>query len=181
MNNFKTGWFVIYTKPRHEKKVSEQLHKADVSAFLPMIKTLKTWCDRKKYVEMPVFPSYVFVKLPDNQSYYRTLQIDGMLYYLRTGKEIATVSETVISNIKMLLLHPQHIEVCHEHFQPGLSLVVKEGPFTGFSCEVVNYKGKEKILVRIELLKRSLILNLPVDHLFQPVSCNDATYSDLKI
>src|SRR5258708_37956460 len=111
MNNFKKGWFVIYTKPRHEKKVSEQLHKADVSAFLPMMKTLNTWCDRKKYVEMPVFPSYVFVKLPDNQSYYQTLQIHAMLYYLRTGNELATVSETVISTVKMLLRQPQPIEV----------------------------------------------------------------------
>jgi len=175
MNNNKTGWSVIYTKPRHEKKVCEQLTKVEVESFLPMIKTLRTWSDRKKYIDMPLFPSYLFVKLPDNQSYFRSLQLDGMLYYLRSGKAIASVGESVINNIKMLLGHPQQIEVSHDHFQPGVNLAIREGPFTGFECEVVNYKGKEKILVRIDLLKRSLLLNIPVEHLFQSTPAGSDT------
>jgi transcriptional antiterminator RfaH len=166
MMNMMTGWRVVYTKPRHEKKVSDQLAKYDLAVFLPMIKSLRTWGDRKKYIDLPLFPSYLFVKLTDSQDYCRSMNLDGMRYYLRSGKEIAQVSESVINNIRILVNHSEHLEVSHERFQPGTFLAVKEGPFAGFTCEVVRYMGKEKILVRIELLQRCLLLNLPVGSLF---------------
>ncbi|HVW58575.1 MAG TPA: hypothetical protein VHC48_01020, partial [Puia sp.] len=57
------------------------------------------------------------------------------------------------------------IEVSSEYLQPGSILYIKDGPFTGFSCEVIQYKGKQKILVRIELLQRNILLDIPVEYL----------------
>jgi len=170
MNTFKGGWFVIYTKPHHEKKVTEQLSKVEVESFLPTIKTLRTWWDRKKYVDLPLFPSYVFVNLKNVQSYFTSLHIEGILCYVKLGKEIARVSESVIDNIKLIIEHPKELEISYEYFQPGNILLVKEGPFTGFHCEIVEFKGKQKILVRIDLLNRSILLNIPVEHLSRYVS-----------
>lgn len=167
MTNTTTGWRVVYTKPRHEKKVCDQLSKNGLSVFLPMVKSLRTWGDRKKYIDLPLFPSYVFVKLTDGQSYCRSMQLEGVLYYLHSGTGIAHVSDVVINNIRIMLGCPECIEVSHERFQPGTFLAVKEGPFAGFTCEVVRYMGKEKILVRIELLSRCLLLNLPTGNLFR--------------
>jgi transcriptional antiterminator RfaH len=167
MTNLMTGWRVVYTKPRHEKKVSDQLAKCGLTVFLPMIKSLRTWGDRKKYIDLPLFPSYLFVELAGAQDYCRSMNLEGMLYFLRSGKEIAQVNEAVINNIRILLGHAEHLEVSHERFPPGTFLAVKEGPFAGFTCEVVRYMGKEKILVRIELLQRCLLLNLPVESLFR--------------
>jgi transcription antitermination factor NusG len=166
INKLQTGWQVIYTKPRHEKKVRDQLAKNGLTVFLPMIKSLRSWADRKKYVDLPLFPSYLFVKLNDKQEYCRSMSLDGMLYYLRSGKEFAEVSDTVINNIRILLNHGEHLEVSHQRFQPGTLLAVKEGPFAGFTCEVIRYMGRENILVRIELLQRCLLLNLSVESLF---------------
>jgi transcription antitermination factor NusG len=63
MQTFTTGWYVMYTKPRHEKQVTRQLELLEINSYLPTIKTLRKWADRKKYVVMPLFPSYVFVNL----------------------------------------------------------------------------------------------------------------------
>ncbi|RFM26928.1 UpxY family transcription antiterminator [Deminuibacter soli] len=165
MSKFNAGWFVIYTKPRHEKKVTEQLGKAAVNAFLPTVKTLRTWCDRKKYIETPLFPSYVFVHLTDTQCYLKSLDIDGVLHYVRTGKEIARISDTVIDHIRLAVQGETGMEISYENFRPGRQLMIREGVFTGYCCEVVQYKGKEKILVRISLLQRSILLNLPAEQL----------------
>ena len=65
MNNFLKGWYLIYTRPRHEKKVFLQLTEMKVRSLLPTTKKLRTWHDRKKYIDEPLFPSYIFVYLED--------------------------------------------------------------------------------------------------------------------
>lgn len=166
MENLKAGWFVIYTRPRHEKKIVKQLEHIGVSHFLPVVKTLRTWSDRRKYIDSPLFPSYVFVQLADAQSYFRTLEIDGVLYYVRSGRQIAGVSEDIIRNLQLIASNFfDSIEVSAERIQPGSHLLIKDGPFTGFCCEVIQHKGRQKLLVRIELLQRSVLIDMPVDHL----------------
>ena len=165
MNDFKAGWRVIYTKPRHEKKVTEQLSRLEVDAYLPTVKSLRKWSDRKKYIDAPLFPSYVFVNLKNDHHYVDSLDIDGVLYYVKAGGEIARVNPSVIDHIRLIVNNGQEIEVTAEYFQSGKCLLIREGPFTGFSCEVVQYRGKEKILVRIDLLQRSILLNLPQEYL----------------
>jgi transcriptional antiterminator RfaH len=166
MSTFNTGWFVIYTKPRHEKKVADQLENIHINHFLPLVKRLRTWSDRRKYIDTPLFPSYLFVKLEDVQSYFRSLEIDGVLQYVRTGKQITSVNEEVINNLKLIISNlPGKVEVLSESICPGEKLYISEGPFTGFCCEVIQHKGKQKILVRIELLQRSILLDMPVEYL----------------
>jgi len=166
IDNLEAGLFVIYTKPRHEKKIAQELSEINISHFLPLVKRLRTWSDRKKYIDTPLFPSYIFVRLQDTQNYFNTLTIDGVLYYVRMGKQIARVSETIIRNLELIVSGSVgDIEVSSELIHPGGILLIREGPFTGFSCEVVQHKGKQKILVRIELLKRNILLDLPVEYL----------------
>jgi hypothetical protein len=59
MQAFKKGWYVAYTKPRHERTAVYSLQKAGIGSFLPLTKKLRIWSDRKKYVEEPLFPSYL--------------------------------------------------------------------------------------------------------------------------
>jgi transcription antitermination factor NusG len=73
MNNFSFAWYVIYTRPRHEKRVVEHLAQVNIETFLPCIVTLRKWHDRKKYLEVPLFPSYVFVHLKAAQEYFDSL------------------------------------------------------------------------------------------------------------
>ena len=54
-------WYALYTRARCEKKVTMRLNELDIKSFLPMQKVLRIWSDRKKYLEQPLFPSYVFV------------------------------------------------------------------------------------------------------------------------
>jgi len=166
MHDFKSGWFVIYTKPNHERKIAEQLEKMDANSFLPSVKKLRVWSDRRKYMDMPLFPSYVFVHLTNIETYFESLGLKGVFYYVRDGDSIARVGEPVINNLRLIVGNfTSEIEVSSEYLHPGSVLTIREGPFTGFSCEVIQYKGKQKILVRIELLQRNILLDIPVEYL----------------
>lgn len=166
MDSHKNNWNVIYTRPRHEKKVAEQLGYIQVEHYLPTIRTLKIWHGRKKYVTLPLFPSYLFVKPESTQHYFDSLHIPGVLHYLHTSKQLSEISDQVICRLKAIGNHqPLDVQLSTETFSPGSIVNIQAGPFTGFPCEVVQNKGKSKILVRIELLNRSILVDLPGDSL----------------
>ena len=161
MSTFKSGWYLIYTRPRHEKKVANSLSELHIDHFLPTIKSLRTWWDRKKYIDAPMFPSYVFVFLKDMQDYFRAVSVEGALCYVKFGKEIAMVRTHVIDSLKLILANSKNIEISDLRFQPGRQLVIQQGVFAGFACEVVEYKNEQKLIVRINLLNTSVLANIP--------------------
>ncbi len=166
MNSVKNCWNVIYTRPRHENKVAEHLSFIKIEHYLPTIRTLKVWNGRKKYVTLPLFPSYLFAKPENTQHYFDSLQVPGVLHYLHTSKQLSTISDQLICKLKAISNHQQYdVQLSTEHFSPGTILNIQAGPFMGYPCEVVQNKGKHKILVRIELLQRSILVDLPDESL----------------
>jgi transcriptional antiterminator RfaH len=165
MSIFRSGWYVIYTMPRHEKTVHNRLAEKKVDSFLPTRKALRIWHDRKKFVDEPLFPSYVFIYLKDMQSYYEGMEAKGSLYYVRAGKELARVNDSVVNNIKLAIDKADEIEVSDSPFQPGRRMVISQGPLCGLACEVVETWSKLKILVRVDLLQRNILLKVPEDYL----------------
>jgi transcriptional antiterminator RfaH len=165
MSMFKQGWYLIYTRPRHEKKVHNRLNEMNIASFLPVRKRLQTLQDRKKIINEPLFPSYVFIYLNDMQNYYDGIDADGSLHYVKTGKEIAMVRESVVNNIKLLVNEAEDLEISDKRFMPGQRLVISQGSLTGLSCEIVQSDNKEKLLVRVDLLQRNILLSVPKEHL----------------
>lgn len=165
MMNFIEGWYVCYTRPRHEKKVAAKFAEWAIQYFLPTIKTIHTWHDRKKYVDAPLFPSYIFVYLRDKPEYYNSLEVEGVLHYIKWGKTIARINESVIADIRIAIASDKDIYVSQENFQPGRRLVISQGPLTGLSCEIIEFKGKQKFLVRVNLLQRNLLVEFPSESL----------------
>lgn len=161
MENFKAGWYVVYTKPKHEKKVAERLEEYGINYFLPLMRTLRTWHDRKKYIFLPLFPSYIFVYLNNKSDYFGGLNIESVWYYVKSGKEAARVPDKIISDLQMLIAGAYDIEVTFDHFQPGCQLAISKGPLSGLSCELVEHKGQKGFLVRVNLLQRSILVSLP--------------------
>lgn len=165
MSKFNSGWYLIYTKPRHEKKVNSRLAEKSINTLLPTRKVLRNWHDRKRYVDEPLFPSYIFVYLNDMENYYEGKDTEGTLYYVKRGKEMARVEETVIENIQLITRQSTNVEVSDCNFQPGQKLVITKGALAGLSCEAVRVDSKKKFLVRVDLLQRSLLISLSEEDL----------------
>ncbi|HEX7755486.1 MAG TPA: UpxY family transcription antiterminator [Niabella sp.] len=171
MSAFKTGWYVIYTKNRHERKVAEQLERVGVEYFLPCINAVRQWYDRKKIISVPLFPSYIFVKIKEVRNYLASVDLDGVLYFLKTGKEMAPVKEELLNSIRLIVNHCREVEVSSELFDPGKRMVISDGPFTGLQCEVVEHMGNEKILVKVAILNRNILVKHTVDQLLPAEVC----------
>ena len=163
MNSFNQGWALIYTKPRHEKKVFGQLTEMGLNSFLPLTQKIRTWRNQKKYVNEPMFPGYVFIKVNKPEDYYKSLECYGSLYYVKFGKEIAKVNNETIDKLKIIVEEKLDVEVSDTRFSPGQIVEIKKGVFLGVHCEVVNHKNMDTILVRIPLLNRNVLAHISQD------------------
>ncbi|NSL86189.1 UpxY family transcription antiterminator [Chitinophaga sp. Mgbs1] len=165
MSTFNTGWYLIYTMPRHERKVVSQLKEYDVECFFPTCKSVRQWNDRKKTIELPLFPSYVFVKLSSIEEFYYGQQVSGATGYVRFGKQFARMEEHQIAQIQMVAQHGEDVRVSKETFSTGQKLVITKGPLSGLSCEVVHVDQMKKILVRVDLLQRNILIRFKPEYL----------------
>lgn len=150
----------MYTRPCHEKTYYNRLKESKIMAFLPTRKVLRVWHDRKKYVDDPLFPSYVFIYLKDRQDYYDGMDAEGYLYYVKCGREIARVQDSVVKNIELLTGLDRGLEVSTDRFEPGIRCVISQGALTGVCCELIEYNGARRVLVRVDLLQRNLLVTL---------------------
>lgn len=159
-------WHVIYTRARHERKVAALLTTLEIEHYLPTIKTMVRSGRKKKLRDQPLFPSYVFVRPGSAQCYLQSLSIPGVLHYVKTGKEIARVAPCIVERLQLAGSHDDdNLILSDQRFQPGASCDIQAGPFAGLRCEVVQHHGSSKIIVRIDLLQRSLLLDLPAGSL----------------
>lgn len=167
--NFPTGWLVLYVKSRCEKKVYESLKEVSLESFLPQIKTVRQWSDRKKTIIKPLFPSYVFVNINSSLEFYRALSVNGVCSYIRFGKEYAQVTNKEINQIKLLIGDKNiiNIEVNSRLPKIGETKKITYGPLNGLNCEIIKADNDNKIIVRIDSLQQNIIATLPL-YSFEP-------------
>ncbi|MBW7857080.1 MAG: transcriptional antiterminator, partial [Leptonema sp. (in: Bacteria)] len=90
-------WFVIYTKPRSEKKLLSVLHDLKVEAYLPLLRLRKKWSDRFKWVEEPIFPSYIFVNIDFQNDSLRLRKLTQVVDFVRVAGQPVTISQQDIT------------------------------------------------------------------------------------
>jgi len=160
MRKFSKGWHVLYTRVNQEKKVVKQLNELGIDCYLPVMKVIRQWTDRRKLIESPLFPSYIFVNPCDKNSYYAALESDGAVYYLGSGNEAAKVNDEIIQDIRLSLESGNQVEVLPGNFQKGERISICEGPLAGIDGEIVQYKGRDNIIIRIKMLNRNLLVTV---------------------
>ncbi|MGO4821874.1 MULTISPECIES: UpxY family transcription antiterminator [unclassified Flavobacterium] len=140
------NWYVVYTKPKWERKVAEQLNKLGIECYCPVITQVRQWSDRKKKVEVPLFNSYVFVHLEEKD---RNLvfQSAGAVRYLFWLGMPAIVKDDEIYTIKKWLETPDKYQVAVESVKIGDRITVGSGPFAAQKAVVQEINNNYYILV----------------------------------
>lgn len=140
------NWYVVYTKPKWEKKVAEKLGQIGIECYCPIITQVKQWSDRKKKVEVPLFNSYVFVQLKDSDRN-SVFQIAGVVRYLFWLGKPAIVRDEEIKSIKESLKASNIAEVSVTSIQVGDRIKLESGAFSNQSAIVQEVSNTHYILV----------------------------------
>ncbi len=140
------NWYVVYTKPKWEKKVADKLNQIGIECYCPLIIQMKQWSDRKKKVEVPLFNSYVFVQLTDIDRN-SVFQVAGVVRYLFWLGKPAIVRDEEINNIKTSLKAPNISDVSVTSIRIGDHIKIETGAFTNQDAIVQEVSNTHYILV----------------------------------
>lgn len=155
-------WYACTTKPRAEKAAARELNGAGIEYYLPLLKTRRKWSDRMKWVELPLFGSYIFVRVNQGNFAKVTAQYSVVRFVAFEGRAVPIPDEQ-IETIRLLLNEGAELEVVSDRLAPGENIVVQAGPLLGLKGELIEYRGKRKVLVRIGDLSEGLLVTIPLE------------------
>ncbi len=158
-------WYVIYSKPRWEKKIDAALVNKGVESWCPIMKIQKQWTDRKKIIEEPIFRSYVFVHIDDAEKY-EVLITPGVLNFVYYLGQPAVVREEEIDIMKKFLVEKdaKFEIVSSEGFKENTKVRVSHGVFIDREGTVLR-DGKKKVYVQIESLGQLMVVEFKTEYL----------------
>jgi len=148
-------WYVLYTKPKNEKKVAEKLQNMGFEVYCPLIAVFRQWSDRKKKIQMPLFHSYVFVNTTEaNRA--QVFEVPGAVRYLFWLGKPAIVKDQEITTLREWLSQ-DYKSISTLPYTPGEKITVPAGPFAGQAAVVKDFRGK-KLRMKLEVLGIEIVI-----------------------
>jgi transcription antitermination factor NusG len=148
------NWYAVYTKPRWEKKVNELLLKAGVEAYCPLNKVRKKWSDRIKWVEEPLFKSYVFVKIAEEEQT-AVRMINGIVNFVYWLGRPAIIQDKEIEIIRKFLNEYTEVRAEPLDLRIDAKIKINRGVLMDKEAKVVEVMNK-KVRVVIESIGYAL-------------------------
>lgn len=151
-------WYAVYTWARHEKRVAEQLEQRQLRNFLPLYRAMHRWKDRRKEVELALFPSYVFVRL-SLQHRLRVLEIPSVVHLVGFQGKPAPLPEDEIEKLRQGVNGRVRMSP-HPYLQAGQRVRLRSGPVAGLEGILLRRKEGARLVVSIEILMRAVALEI---------------------
>ena len=152
-------WYALFTKSRAEKKAESELIAKDVEVYLPLEKRLKQWSDRKKWIEVPLIRSYIFVRI-NKKELEKVFYTPGIVNVVTFEGVPAPIPDKQIQVIKDVLSSEEKFEVTSDHFEIGEKVEVTQGGLKGLQGEMIQHLNKYKVLIRLEVIHQNLLINI---------------------
>lgn len=154
----KLQWYVIRTKSRQEKKVAQLLSDIGFTIYIPLQTTIRQWSDRKKKVQTPYIPGYLFVQTQKStlQAIYNIpLKISLLSEF---GKNVV-IRDQDIEQLKRICNHENPPPISpFKTINQGIFVEITEGPFHGFRGYVSQIKKPHLVHVQLNQLNFEIII-----------------------
>lgn len=142
-------WFVAVARPRAEKRVAGRLTEAGIENFLPLQRRLHAWHDRRKWVDVPLFFSYIFVKTEERLKN-KVFEVGGVLRYVNIAGRAATLTEDEIGRIRRLCAWLGEVAIEQGTIRIGDEVEILAGHFRGLRGEVRSSGKGKRLRIAIE-------------------------------
>lgn len=154
-------WLVLRTRSHHEKIVESGLREKQINAYLPKHRVVRRWNDRKRVLEMALFPGYVFVQ-PREDQFENIRNLRGSCGFVVRGNKPAAMPEKDLEAVKILVDSGIDLAV-DPKLVPGLRVEVTSGPFMGIQGELVRIKSQDRLVINAYLINSSVSVEVDTD------------------
>lgn len=162
-SNSNRAWYALYTRPRFEKKVDKELQDLNIESFLPLKKVIKFWSDRKKTIDEPLFPSYVFVHA-DLKERYQAFQPPGVVRMVSFNGEPTRIPEEQIEAVRRIL-EAGYLPLVNNELSKGDQVEIIAGPLTGLQGYVSEHRGNNHFTIFIEGICQTVAVKIEASYL----------------
>ena len=153
-NTAEDQWYAAYTFAKHEKRVAQQLNERRIESFLPTYRAIRKWKDRQKALQLPLFPSYVFIRI-DIKDRLRVQQVPGVVSLVSFGGSPVPLRSSDVETLRQGSANPTQIAP-HPYLKVGRRVRVRGGPFAGTEGILMRRRNGCRVVVAIDLLRRSV-------------------------
>jgi transcription antitermination factor NusG len=150
-------WYALYTCPRHEKFVQKQLTLRAFEAYLPLYRSLRRWNDREAWIDLPLFPGYLFVRVGHNARA-RVLAVPGVVHVVSFRGQPASLSEEEIQSIQISVA--ARAAEPYPYLAKGKCIQIATGPLRGLKGIVVRRKGRLRAVISIHSIMQSFAVEV---------------------
>ena len=157
-NHQQWPWFAIMARTGREKSSTLLLENAGYECLLPVSKYTRHWSDRKKEVEVPLFPGYLFCRM-DPCNRLPVLMTPGVIQIVGAGKTLIPVQEEEIVAIQRVVRNGL-VTMPWPYLQVGQVARIEEGPLRGMTGIIVRIKSGMKLVLSVSLLQRSVAVEI---------------------
>lgn len=152
------GWYAVYTKFQHEKSAASLLDKKEFDVFLPVYRTVHRWKDRNQVVVLPLFPCYLFLKAELDRKL-DVLRTAGVRWIVENAGHACPVPDAEIEAVRKLCSVATNLQP-HPFLKQGDLVRVRTGPLTGMQGFFVRVKNQYRVVVSVELLRKSVAVEV---------------------
>jgi transcription termination/antitermination protein NusG len=153
-------WFAVQTRTRHEKKVNSELREKGIDSFLPLHREKRRWSDRSQWVELPLFPQYLFVRVATfDDSRIRVLQTAGVIQFVGEHRRGTPIPDEQIESLREIFA--KCIPTArHDFLHIGERVRICSGALTGVEGILVAIKGDRRLVISVEVIRKSVAIQL---------------------
>ena len=151
-------WYAAYTASRHEKTVAEHLRQRDVECFLPLYETVHRWRNGRHRVQLPLFPSYVFVRMGVSQKL-RVLQVPGLVQLVTFQGHPAALPDSEIATLRGALASGVLAQP-YRYLSVGSKVEICRGPLQGMRGILLRHQGQFRVVLSVEMIMRSIVVEV---------------------
>ncbi len=151
-------WYAAYTCGHHERRVAEQLEARGFEYFLPTYRSVRQWKDRRKELQVALFPSYVFVRMTLRERL-AVLQVPGVVDLVSFAGVPAPLPDPEIEALRNGISDAVKIEP-HPYLRVGRRVRIACGPLAGIEGILVRRKNNLRVVISIALIRSSVAVEV---------------------
>lgn len=153
-------WYAIQMRCRFERKAAAQLQNKGIETFLPLVKQVHRWSDRRQIVQLPLFPGYGFVRLSDSPACRpRVLQTVGVTGFVMFNGVPVPVPEQQLEDVRLLLANEISCRA-YPFLKVGQKVRIRGGCLDGLEGVLISENKDHSLVVSIESIQRSLAIRI---------------------
>lgn len=157
----RSSWFALQVRSRRESMIAAQLEGLGYECFLPLYKSIRRWSDRKKELEQPLFPGYLFSRF-DFQNCRSLVMTPGVLQVVGNGRSPIPVDESELESVRQMLASGLPNQPW-PYLQVGQRVRITYGSLNNLEGLLVHFKGGHRVVLSVSLLQRSVAVEIDLD------------------